>query len=105
MFLVGAKGGSMKKVQFDWIDAHKAGFVLINATARKIALFPNESGHVCMVAEEDGAQLVTEIDVDEAKQLINMLRHAVEVAEPIHKKNEAEFLTFDAIQKAARAGA
>lgn len=92
----------MKRIDFDWQQAHEDDVVVVNFPSRKLAIFANQSGHIGLIAEEDGDQLITEIDVDEAKRMVELLNEAIAIAEPTFREMIAEFITLEVIDKASK---
>lgn len=84
----------------DWMEAAERGFVLVNAPARKVAVFANQSGEVAIVSAVDGVEIVTPVDLDEALRLVALLRDAIDDAAPIARHMEAQYAAFNAIEDA-----
>lgn len=73
-----------------WQAARDAGFMLVDAPARKIAVFANTSGQVVLATSEDGEQCVSTICADEIELLEGLLRQAKEAALEIDAEYQAE---------------
>lgn len=85
---------------FDWTKAAELGFVVVNAPARKIAVFANQSGEIAIVSALDGVEVTTDVNLDEAVRLMALLGKAIGCAAPIASLNVAEYAAFKAIENA-----
>ena len=84
-----------------WQEMRENDFMLVDAPARKIAVFSNTSGMIVLAVEDDGQQVITEICFDEMSEFEALLASAKDTAMAITAQNEAEF----AIWLAKRGGA
>ena len=84
-----------------WQEMRENDFMLVDAPARKIAVFSNTSGMIVLAVEDDGQQVITEICFDEMSEFEALLASAKDTAMAITAENEAEF----AIWLAKRGGA
>lgn len=102
--LVSSMGGEradMDDIKLNWDKAEQDGYVLVNAPARKLAVFANMTGWITLVVTHDKRQIVTELDPQEGVRLVALLRDAIDDAMPIYQNMVAELAAHDAIYKAA----
>lgn len=74
-----------------WQDMREEGLMLVDAPARKIAIFPNNSGQVVIASSEDGMQCIATICPDEFDALDALLQSAKQSAIEIDSGHHAEF--------------
>lgn len=58
-----------------WDDMRESGFILVDAPARKIAVFGNTSGQIVIAIEDDGSRVLTTVCLDELSDLQGLLAH------------------------------
>jgi len=77
-----------------------AGLFVVDAPARKIAVYPSEWGQVILMAEEDGKRVYAAIDLCEIAALVVALGQAHESAAKESAHMAADYAAFCAIEKA-----
>ena len=88
----------MKKI--DMQQMRQEGFLVLDHPARKLAVFPNTSGMVAVISEEDGIQSVTVITCDEISAVCKALMDAGNRAQEIDDVLTSSYETNQAIQRA-----
>lgn len=73
-----------------WQDMREEGLMLVDAPARKIAIFPNDSGQVVIASSEDGMQCIATICSDEFDAFNALLKSAKESAIAFEAGRHAE---------------
>ena len=76
------------------------GRVAVDYPARKVIAYPNASGCVVLMLEEDGKRSFTMIEPEEVPSLCIALERAAKEAKPISDAIQAEYGTFQAIENA-----
>jgi len=101
-FSCGAMKVNMNKenIGFDWVDADLSGYVIKNAPAEKLAVFPNQSGQVTLVHEDDGRQTFVCLTTKQATALIASLADAINEATDISRSTTVLFYVDKANGKA-----
>ena len=79
-----------------WQAARDAGFMLVDAPARKIAVFANTSGQVVLATSEDGERCVATVCADEIELLEGLLRQAKSSALEVDAEYRAEHVIWRA---------
>ena len=79
-----------------WEDMRENEFILVDAPARKIAIFCNTSGQIVIAIEDDGRRVLTTVCLDELSDLQGLLARAHESAFEIDTANQAEFAIWNA---------
>ena len=79
-----------------WEDMRESGFIIVDAPARKIAVFGNTSGQIVIAIEDDGIRVLTTVCLDELSDLQGLLARAQESAFEIDIANQAEFAIWNA---------
>ena len=83
-----------------WQDMREEGFILIDAPARKFAVFPNDSGQVVIASYFDGETHINVMEPDEIGTVISDLRKAQATAQKTWNAIEPEYQAHLAISKA-----
>lgn len=83
-----------------WQDMRDNEFILVDAPARKLAVFANQSGEVVMASLEDGYTHITTIEPNEIGNLIAALNFAKGEAQLFLDAIEPEYQAHVAISKA-----
>ena len=76
------------------------GFMVVDAPARKIAIFPNDSGEVVIAIQDGSATCFTELQAPEIAPAIVALMEADHVASPKAALMDAQYNAHCAIEKA-----
>ena len=83
-----------------WIDLKADGRVVVDARARKLAVYPNQSGQVVMLSVEDGVAMYSTVEPDEIPALVSALLAANVEASKLQLEFESSYAAFQAIQQA-----
>jgi hypothetical protein len=83
-----------------WNELRAAGRVVFDHPGRKLAIYPNEMGQVVFLYVEDGRATYGTVDPEEVTSLGLALGRAWGDAEKIAGRLDAEYQTFEALEKA-----
>lgn len=84
----------------NWSDLREDGRVIVDAPARKLAVYSNPVGHVVLLSVDDGQDTYTDICPDEIPALLAALHRAAAEAIQTDRVLTAEYAAFRAIEKA-----
>lgn len=77
-----------------WDEMREHDFLLIDASKRKIAIFPNQSGQVVLAVEEDGKSCISTICGDEVAEFLERFKNAAKPALEKASAIEADYAIF-----------
>lgn len=83
-----------------WEDMREERFMLVDAPARKVAIYPNDSGMVIVAIKEGRTTCVTTLQVSEIDATVSALIKAKQVAQPMDELIDAQYGAHCAIEKA-----
>lgn len=86
--------------QLQWDDLREQDFVVIDYSARKLAVYPNTSGQVMVASEVDGVLTCLDVEPEEVAALIAALQRALPKAREDAARMSAEYQTHGALEKA-----
>ena len=89
VFIAGNERAIMKKNFWDGI--RDAGYLLVDAKSRKVAVFPNTIGMVVLATTQDNKECICTLDVSEIDDLIKLLQEAKTEAEPMDAELQAVY--------------
>jgi hypothetical protein len=76
------------------------GRLIIDFPKRKVMIYPNEAGSIVLMCEEDDQRCFVMIEVGEIDAICAALVASRKVAAPIAAEMDAQYETFQAIEKA-----
>ncbi len=83
-----------------WSELRKNDFLVVDAPARKIAVYPNRDGMVVIAISDNGKDCTTELQLSEVRGFLSRLAVAEHFAGLIKKKMDAEYGAHLAVEKA-----
>lgn len=83
-----------------WEDMRDEGFLVVDAPARKIAIYANTSGQIAMVTLMDGQTQALTIEPEEVADVVSRLIKSGREADATGKRIASEAFTYLAIEKA-----
>lgn len=83
-----------------WAGAEEDGNLAANAPMRKVAICSNESGQVVIAGMDASDAFCIDLAPEEIDKAIALLTSHKQRAQRIAKRIDAEFATFNAIEKA-----
>lgn len=84
----------------NWNELRAEGRVVVDAPARKLAIYPASGGHVILLSVDNGKATYTEIQPHEFDAAMSALAQAMLEGEGIHRELVACYETQMAIEKA-----
>lgn len=63
-----------------WQNMRREGFMVADCPARKIAVFPNQSGQVVVAVRQDGLDCIATLDAEELDAFMAKFKDASEIA-------------------------
>lgn len=83
-----------------WDDLRADGRVVVDAPARKLAVYSNKYGDVVLMSLEDGSVHHASVSPNEVTALLRELMRASGEAKAIGQELNAEYVTHQAVEKA-----
>jgi hypothetical protein len=83
-----------------WNELRADGRMVCDAAGRKVAVYPNASGHIVVVSEEAGRRVYAEVMPDEADLFCALVARAAKEGFDLQNYLESQYLTYRAIETA-----
>lgn len=83
-----------------WNELRADARVVVDTAGRKVAVYPNASGHIVVVSEEAGRRVYAEVMPDEADLFCALVARAAKEGFDLQKYLESQYLTYQAIEAA-----